>query len=325
MMLGQEPRQTTSNLGHLNKPSIQALIHGLNRHYYSIAISYRKNELEEGMLMNLQKKAWTHGLTLKCAHAFRCAPLAALPSLQHLHSCSRAQSRYERLGVDQPSVHPGALLGRHAGRVCACANTLPPVRGCRGTWDAGRGVCVSISPKARARACRDFEGVAKENEKAVAEMRTLADSFEREVAEEGELEPSARVVARRAAAFPCCRKGAQHSWSGPGTCACACRISGRDEWAAHAQAACMLFRDALHHAPCGACISLRCEQKRVCGWGGTAWCTRAEGGLHLSREWDAARRVGKMDAKKHLDAQLNRLMSANIVQTLGTMLDTLVF
>lgn len=41
MMLGQEPRQTTSNLGHLNKPSIQALIHGLNRHYYSISINYR--------------------------------------------------------------------------------------------------------------------------------------------------------------------------------------------------------------------------------------------------------------------------------------------
>ena len=27
----QEPRQTTSVLGHLQKPSIQALIHGLNR------------------------------------------------------------------------------------------------------------------------------------------------------------------------------------------------------------------------------------------------------------------------------------------------------
>lgn len=65
MMLGQEPRQTTSNLGHLNKPSIQALIHGLNRHYYSISISYRKNELEERMLMNLQKKTWTHGLKLR--------------------------------------------------------------------------------------------------------------------------------------------------------------------------------------------------------------------------------------------------------------------
>lgn len=32
----------------------QALIHGLNRHYYSIAINYRKTELEERMLLNLQ-------------------------------------------------------------------------------------------------------------------------------------------------------------------------------------------------------------------------------------------------------------------------------
>ncbi|KAI7905326.1 26S proteasome non-ATPase regulatory subunit 14 [Cokeromyces recurvatus] len=65
VMLGQEPRQTTSNIGHLNKPSIQALIHGLNRHYYSIAINYRKNELEEKMLLNLHKKDWTDGLTIE--------------------------------------------------------------------------------------------------------------------------------------------------------------------------------------------------------------------------------------------------------------------
>merc|ERR1712038_1464429 len=65
MMLGQEPRQTTSNIGHLQKPSIQALIHGLNRHYYSIVIDYRKNELEEQMLMNLHKKNWTNGLTVE--------------------------------------------------------------------------------------------------------------------------------------------------------------------------------------------------------------------------------------------------------------------
>merc|ERR1719245_424964 len=64
MMLGQEPRQSTSNIGHLNKPSIQALIHGLNRHYYSIVIDYRKNELEEQMLMNLHKRNWTNGLTV---------------------------------------------------------------------------------------------------------------------------------------------------------------------------------------------------------------------------------------------------------------------
>uniref|UniRef100_UPI0037870B83 26S proteasome non-ATPase regulatory subunit 14 n=1 Tax=Homo sapiens TaxID=9606 RepID=UPI0037870B83 len=65
MVLGHEPRQTTSNLGHLNKPSIQALIHGLNRHYYSITINYRKNELEQKMLLNLHKKSWMEGLTLQ--------------------------------------------------------------------------------------------------------------------------------------------------------------------------------------------------------------------------------------------------------------------
>merc|ERR1712222_118550 len=58
MVLGQEPRQTTSVLGHLQKPSIQAIIHGLNRHYYSIPINFRKNKLEQQMLMNLHKKNW---------------------------------------------------------------------------------------------------------------------------------------------------------------------------------------------------------------------------------------------------------------------------
>jgi len=65
MMMGQAPRQTTSNLGHLRKPSIQALIHNLNRHYYSLNISYRKNDLETSMLLNLHKKRWTEGLTLQ--------------------------------------------------------------------------------------------------------------------------------------------------------------------------------------------------------------------------------------------------------------------
>merc|ERR1711916_331083 len=59
-----DPRQTTSNVGHLHKPSIQALVHGLNRSYYSIAISYRKNELEMDMLANLHKRRWLEGLSV---------------------------------------------------------------------------------------------------------------------------------------------------------------------------------------------------------------------------------------------------------------------
>jgi 26S proteasome regulatory subunit N11 len=62
LMRNMEPRQTTSNIGHLNKPSITAVLHGLNRHYYSLAINYRKNELEQSMLLNLQKKKWVQGL-----------------------------------------------------------------------------------------------------------------------------------------------------------------------------------------------------------------------------------------------------------------------
>lgn len=64
LMLGMEPRQTTSNVGHLNKPSIQALIHGLNRHYYSLNIDYKKTPLETNMLLNLHKKEWQSGLVL---------------------------------------------------------------------------------------------------------------------------------------------------------------------------------------------------------------------------------------------------------------------
>jgi len=64
-VLKQEPRQTTSNVGHLQRPSLQARIHGLDRAYYSLTINYRKNELEQAMLLNLHKAKWTEGLTLK--------------------------------------------------------------------------------------------------------------------------------------------------------------------------------------------------------------------------------------------------------------------
>jgi len=69
-MQGIEPRQTTSNIGHLNKPSIVALTRGLNKYYYSIAINYRKSEIEQRMLLNLNKVNWSHSLKQKdyCSH-----------------------------------------------------------------------------------------------------------------------------------------------------------------------------------------------------------------------------------------------------------------
>eukprot|EP00527_Entomoneis_sp_CCMP2396_P004569 CAMPEP_0198150012 /NCGR_PEP_ID=MMETSP1443-20131203/49011_1 /TAXON_ID=186043 /ORGANISM="Entomoneis sp., Strain CCMP2396" /LENGTH=312 /DNA_ID=CAMNT_0043815197 /DNA_START=65 /DNA_END=1003 /DNA_ORIENTATION=+ len=86
MMLGQEPRQSTSNVGHLQKPSIQALIHGLNRHYYSIVIDYRKNELEEQMLHNLHKRNWTTGLSVTKFEDFAASTEAILDQMLKLTS-----------------------------------------------------------------------------------------------------------------------------------------------------------------------------------------------------------------------------------------------
>ncbi|EDO16843.1 hypothetical protein Kpol_1056p44 [Vanderwaltozyma polyspora DSM 70294] len=64
LLNNQEPRQTTSNAGLLNKANIQALIHGLNRHYYSLNIDYRKTLTETKMLMNLHKDQWQSGLKM---------------------------------------------------------------------------------------------------------------------------------------------------------------------------------------------------------------------------------------------------------------------
>jgi len=61
-MGGIEPRQTTSNIGHINKPSLVALARGLNKHYYSIALNYRKSEIEQRMLLNLNKVNWSTSL-----------------------------------------------------------------------------------------------------------------------------------------------------------------------------------------------------------------------------------------------------------------------
>uniref|UniRef100_A0A915K1M0 MPN domain-containing protein n=1 Tax=Romanomermis culicivorax TaxID=13658 RepID=A0A915K1M0_ROMCU len=59
-----EGRETTSNIGHLHKSSVVALVHGLNKSYYSLAINYRSNELEQKMLLSVHAKSWHESLSL---------------------------------------------------------------------------------------------------------------------------------------------------------------------------------------------------------------------------------------------------------------------
>jgi len=111
LMLGQEPRQSTSNLGHLNKPSIQALIHGLNRHYYSIGINYRKSALEENMLMNLHKQVWTEGLQMD---DFRLEDTRNKDRLQKLVGLADG---YEKRVKEETELTKDQLKTRYVGKV----------------------------------------------------------------------------------------------------------------------------------------------------------------------------------------------------------------
>jgi len=110
VLQGQEPRQTTSNIGLINKPSIQALIHGLNRHYYSIAVNYRKSELETSMLMNLHKRNWTEGLTLRDFKSHKEGNEKAIKSMLTLSEA------YNKSVQEESTLTADQLKTRHVGK-----------------------------------------------------------------------------------------------------------------------------------------------------------------------------------------------------------------
>lgn len=63
-MFGLEPRQVTSNIGFLTRPSAVALVHGLNKYYYSFRIHYKIDEIEEKLLLNMKKRTWAQNLNV---------------------------------------------------------------------------------------------------------------------------------------------------------------------------------------------------------------------------------------------------------------------
>lgn len=111
MVLGQEPRQTTSVLGHLQKPSIQAIIHGLNRHYYSIPINFRKNKLEQQMLMNLHKKNWNDGLALQNYEKQSCQNEETVKTMIKL------VKNYKKMVDEEQQLSKEKLAIRHVGKI----------------------------------------------------------------------------------------------------------------------------------------------------------------------------------------------------------------
>lgn len=111
MVLGQEPRQTTSVLGHLQKPSIQAIIHGLNRHYYSIPINFRKNKLEQQMLMNLHKKNWNDGLALADYEK------QSTQNEETVKTMIKLVKNYKKMVEEEQQLSKEKLAIRHVGKI----------------------------------------------------------------------------------------------------------------------------------------------------------------------------------------------------------------
>jgi len=113
MMIGIEARQTTSNLGHINKPSIQALIHGLGRHYYSLSVATKRTPLEQSMLLSLHKKQWTSALTLPNFSAMDEANRRDVESMRELAKGYCVRVKEETTG----ELSKEAMEKRHVGKL----------------------------------------------------------------------------------------------------------------------------------------------------------------------------------------------------------------
>lgn len=113
MMMGNEPRQSTSNLGLIKRPTLQSLFHGLNRTYYSMLIECRKTELEDAMLLNLYKKPWAAGFLADTDHVKQ-----DKDSLKAIIGMKELMEKYETRIMKETALTPPhqkklRFVGRH--------------------------------------------------------------------------------------------------------------------------------------------------------------------------------------------------------------------
>jgi len=59
LITNEEPRQTTTVVGKLKKPTGTQLRYGLNRLYFNMVVDFSKDESEANMMLNLYKRKWT--------------------------------------------------------------------------------------------------------------------------------------------------------------------------------------------------------------------------------------------------------------------------
>lgn len=101
VMRQQEPRQTTAVTGFLTKGTTQAIVNGLNKLYYNMPISYRKNEHETAMLLNVHQRGWQESLKISDPEEHANEMMNTLTSLASL---ARQSVAFIETGKDEDSI-----------------------------------------------------------------------------------------------------------------------------------------------------------------------------------------------------------------------------
>ncbi|KAK1336934.1 hypothetical protein QTO34_002972 [Cnephaeus nilssonii] len=321
MVLGHEPRQTTSNLGHLNKPSIQALIHGLNRHYYSITINYRKNELEQKLCSLLQLLASFYAVLICKLSAIFVGVICILVLIGELGACPLMHQAFQK-----PPAQRRLLKGLVPVRWCLSgqAPSSPAFDGPRRD--------VSSLPQ-RPLLCRST---------AMAQTLSSCRCWQRELSVPAgpishpghpESPPSSPPRAR-------VRLLANRGHS---------KVTPRSLLFSHVVVSLTPLPALLPHAACCSVITMLLNLHKKSWMEGltlqdySEHCKHNESVvkemLELAKNYNKAveeedkmtpeqlaiKNVGKQDPKRHLEEHVDVLMTSNIVQCLAAMLDTVVF
>ena len=106
-----EPRETTSFIGHLEKPSVKALVRGLNRLYYQMPVSYRMSEYEQTMLMSLNRPLWSTGFENP---KFGKREKDNADRIKKMAQCAED---YKHSILEEEGMTEAQLVSRHVGKV----------------------------------------------------------------------------------------------------------------------------------------------------------------------------------------------------------------
>jgi len=106
-----EPRETTSFVGMLEKPSTKSIVRGHGRQFYSLPITYRMSLVEQQMLMSLNRPVWTTGFELQpyVDNDKKCT--------ESIMKLSTYAPEYRLSIIEEEGMSEAELLARHVGKI----------------------------------------------------------------------------------------------------------------------------------------------------------------------------------------------------------------